>query len=53
MSFKQWIETELLNQVYWIKKRNVTCQEWLNNQPDMISLDCSYFSIHEHKFFLF
>lgn len=52
MSFKQWVEPELLNQVDWIKKRNVTCQEWLNNHPDIISLDCSYFSISEHKSFI-
>ena len=40
-----WEKEEDLNKIDWIKKYNQTCEKWINETPDMISLLYSYFEI--------
>ena len=47
-----WEKEEDLNKIDWIKKYNQTCEKWINETPDRISLLYSYFEINEHKLFV-
>lgn len=47
-----WEKEEDLNKIDWIKKYNQTCEKWINETADRISLLYSYFEINEHKLFV-